>query len=139
VPSSEFQQFVLDLLAPFDGIELRRMFGGAGLFAGNAMFGIIMNDLLYFKVDGSTRQAYLAEGAKPFAYSTRQGERRLASFFEVPAVLLEEPENFRSWAMQAMAIARRSAGPRRGTKLPRRLRPRRPMAARARGTAAKVG
>jgi DNA transformation protein len=103
--SREFQRFILDLLTPIGGVALRRMFGGAGLFSGPAMFGIIMNDMIYFKVDDVSRQSYLAEGAKPFAYSTRRGARGLSSFFEVPGALLDEPDDFRIWALRAVAAA----------------------------------
>lgn len=97
-----------EMIAPIGPISVRRMFGGAGLFADGAMFALIPGDGLYFKVDDATRAAYLAEGAQPFRYETKAGTREIASFCSVPERLYDEPEEFRQWAKTAIAVARRS-------------------------------
>ena len=50
--SLEYKDYTLDLLSLIDGMTMRPMFGGIGLFMEGRMFGIISRkDWFYFKVD----------------------------------------------------------------------------------------
>ena len=45
----EFMIFVQEALAPVGVIRIRRMFGGAGVYADDLFFAIIADDQLYLK------------------------------------------------------------------------------------------
>jgi hypothetical protein len=60
---------VQDLLARLGAalpIRTRAMFGGVGIYSGELFFALILDQRLYFRVDGATRPAYAARGSEPF-------------------------------------------------------------------------
>jgi DNA transformation protein len=104
--TNSYLDYVLDQLRPFGETTARRMFGGAGLFRDNLMFGLIADDVLYFKVDDSNRPDYETKGMEPF----RPWEKSpVISYFQVPIEVLEDSETLHEWAKKALAIARQKA------------------------------
>jgi DNA transformation protein len=107
--SPEFLAFVADQLAGFGPVAIRRMFGGAGLFRGGRMFGLVAGDALYFKVGDGNLGAYRAAGAAPFAYARRGAPATLTSYYEVPAAILDDPDALADWARAASGAAQSAA------------------------------
>jgi len=101
-----------DLFAPFGRIELRRMFGGEGIFNGPMMFGLVFNERIYLKTSEETRPAFVAEGAVPFTYTLKSdGAHRSLHYYELPDRLYDDPDELAQWARDALAAARqKSAG-----------------------------
>jgi len=64
--SRHFQAFILDLLGPLDPVA-RRMFSGVGLFHSGAMFGLLVRDTMYLRVDAATRERFERAGSQPFS------------------------------------------------------------------------
>jgi TfoX-like protein len=60
--------FIRDLFAPFGAATARRMFSGAGIFADGLMFGRVVRDVIYLKVDDINRKDFEREGSPPFTY-----------------------------------------------------------------------
>lgn len=106
--SSEYTDFLIEMLAPLGPVASRRMFGGAGLFADGLMFGLIANEILYLKVDDENRPAFEAEGMQPFSYDTKAGKRGVMSYWQVPERLFDEPDEFVVWARDAVSVAMRA-------------------------------
>ena len=104
--TSGFREFVLEQLAGVRGLRARAMFGGVGLYAGDAFFGILAADTLYLKVDDGNRGQYEAEGMhafKPFA------DRPMSmSYYQVPARVLEDGEALTAWARASVRAAARA-------------------------------
>jgi DNA transformation protein len=107
--SRDFLDHIADQLAGFGPVAFRRMFGGAGLFRGSLMFGLVSRDALYFKVGEANRDAYLAAGAKPFTYQRLGATAYLTSYYEVPASVLDDPDLLTEWAHAAWAAAQTAA------------------------------
>jgi DNA transformation protein len=100
-----FKHFVSELLADFGPVTIRNMFGGAGVYAGGVMFGILVDDTLYLKTDEASARSFAREGMEPFTY-TPSGKKPVAMpYWEVPPRLLDEPEELVSWAREAHRIA----------------------------------
>ncbi len=95
-----YLDFVLDQLSDQEGVQSRAMFGGHGLYCGGIFFGIVYNDVLYFKTDDSTRSDYETLGMKPFRPNPKQ---TLKNYFEVPADVLEDRDQLTSWTRKAVA------------------------------------
>jgi DNA transformation protein and related proteins len=91
-----------DLFAEFGRIELRRMFGGAGIYAGGKIFAIEIADRLYFKTDDATRPAFVAEGCKPFSYRAQGKLRESNTYYAIPDRLYDEPDEIALWARKAL-------------------------------------
>jgi DNA transformation protein len=110
--SQDFLHYVLEQLAPLEGVSARRMFGGVGLYRDGAMFGLIAADVLYYKVDDSNRGEFEARGMRRFRpFADR--EHLSMSYYEVPAEVLEDAEECAAWAGRSAAIASARQGRRR--------------------------
>lgn len=114
--SSEFTEFVIEQMAGFGPVSVRRMFGGAGVYRGGIMFALIDDDVLYLKVDETVRGDFEAEGLEAFAYDTRDGRNTIMSFMQAPERCLDDPEEMASWCRKAYAAALRAKRPRRKIK-----------------------
>jgi DNA transformation protein len=111
---SSFQILVLDQLSrAIPGIRSRSMFGGVGIYSGQLFFALIADDVLYFKVDESTRPDFEARGMGPFRPFGDEGGTM--KYYQLPEDVLEDPEELRPWAEKAVAIAgQKKARRRRG-------------------------
>ena len=54
-------------MAGFGPVTIRPMFGGAGVYHDGLMFALVDDEVLYFKVDETSRPAFEAENLPPFA------------------------------------------------------------------------
>ncbi|MEY4744803.1 MAG: hypothetical protein RL272_748 [Candidatus Parcubacteria bacterium] len=66
-----YKDYVIDALSDLDGLRVRAMFGGYGLYLKGVFFGIIWKGRTYFKVDDETRPDYVKRGGKPFRIDMR--------------------------------------------------------------------
>lgn len=98
-----FAAFVLDQLAGLPGVAPRRMFGGHGLYLGDAFFGIIHDGRLFFRTDDGSLGEYVSRGMKPFQPNPRQ---TLKNYLEVPPDVIEQPRLLCDWAERAAASRR---------------------------------
>lgn len=94
-----------DLLAPVGPIRIKRMFGGAGIYADGVMFAIVDGEALYFKTDEANAAHFEAEGMGPFRYRTKTGEGTLRTYWQVPGRLFDEPDDMVHWARRSIAAA----------------------------------
>ena len=98
---------MLDQLEPLGPVVARSMFGGVGLYCDGAFFGLIARDVLYLKVDASTRGDYEAAGSQPFRpYPDRAGTMK---YYAVPVNVLENALELVEWARKAVSVAQKSA------------------------------
>lgn len=100
--SDSFREFVLDSLKEMGPVVCRAMFGGHGLSMDRRFFGILHKGRLYFKVSAASKKTYIDAGAEPFSPTRKQ---TLASFFEVPLEILENPPRLVEWAREAVHAA----------------------------------
>jgi DNA transformation protein len=104
--SSDYLDHLLDQFAAFGAVEVRRMFGGVGLFRGGLMIALVTGDTLYFKTDEGSRGAFEAAGMTPFSFD-RRGRRMVTSYYEAPAEVFDDAEALARWARGAHEAARR--------------------------------
>jgi DNA transformation protein len=105
--SDEYLTYVVEQLACVGQVLPRRMFGGAGLYCDGLFFGLVADDVLYFKVDDSNRADYEAAGMGPF--QPYPDKRSVMQYYEVPVDVLENPQTLREWAVKALSVAERKA------------------------------
>ena len=102
-------EFIHDLFQPFGTVIVRRMFGGAGLFADGVMFGLVSGGQIYLKADATTVTCFERERCEPFDYLTKNGKRTLTSYWRLPDRLYDDADELAQWARQALAAARQGA------------------------------
>ena len=114
--SSEFINYLVELLAPFGNVRARRMFGGCGIFKDDLMFGLVVEETLYLKVDDANRADFDARGLERFVYY-KKGKPTYLSYYEAPEEALDNSSDMLTWAEKAYAVAIRSNTKKPGTKI----------------------
>lgn len=122
--SAAFRDYVVDLFAPFGEVKIKLMFGGAGIYFKDQMFGLIAGERIYLKANDETRPVFEREGSKPFVFESKRGDTIAMSYLEVPARLLDDTDELAIWARRAYEAGvkgRAKAKPARKTAVPREL------------------
>lgn len=104
---SDFEAHICDLLHGFGPVRLRRMFGGAGLYADDVMFGLIAYDVLYLKADAQAVPEFEAAGSEPFTYEGK-GKPVQMSYWRIPEEAFDDADVFCAWARVGLEAARRA-------------------------------
>src|SRR4051812_1127525 len=107
------RDFLIDLFSDFGPVTIRRMFSGFGISADGTNFALALRSGLYFRADEQTIPRFEAEGSKPFQYQTQTKTVTVASYWELPARLFDDPEELTGWARAALAAAERAASKKR--------------------------
>ncbi len=103
--SPQYRDYVVEQLACVGRVSARSMFGGVGLYLDGVFFALIARDVLYLKVDDANRPEYEAAGMSPFKpYPNR---RTTMPYYELPAEVLDDPDQLREWARKAWDAANR--------------------------------
>ena len=87
-----------ELFSGFGPVDVRRMFGGQGVFADGMMIALVARGEIFLKADSETIPAFERGGQKPFSYATKNGEHVLTSYWRMPERLYDEPEELARWA-----------------------------------------
>jgi len=105
---------IRELFSAFGPVEVRRLFGGAGIYADGTMFALVHRGVIYLKADEQNAPAFEREGLEPFSYSRRGERASLTSYRRMPDRLYDDPDELAAWASAALAAAgRRGSGKRR--------------------------
>jgi DNA transformation protein len=104
-------EFIRDLFAQFRPVTMKRMFGGAGLYADGLMFALVFDDAIFLKVDQASIPAFEREGSGPFTYTRAKSKGRVGraslSYWRLPERLYDDPDELAVWAARALAVAER--------------------------------
>jgi DNA transformation protein and related proteins len=124
--SPGFADFVVEQLDGCGDISTKRMFGGVGVYCEDVFFAIIDDDILYLKVDDTTRKDFEREGCGPFR--PYGDDRETMGYYDVPVSILEDAGELVKWSRRAIAVAAaaRAAKPSRPRRAPADRRRRRP-------------
>ncbi len=114
---ANFHDFVRELFAGLGPIQVKRMFGGAGVYAEGRMFALLADDAIYLKTDAALQRALEKEGCGPFiwepASGPRAGEKVAMSYWRLPDAALDDPELAAQWGAKALAVALAKPAPKR--------------------------
>ena len=112
---SDFVEFVLERLAPLGEMRARAMFGGYGVYVGDTIFAIVVDDVLYLKTDHTSCERFIAKGLGPFTYAA-QDKTVAMKYYEAPSEIFEDDDAMQSWIRQAIDVALKT----KAAKKPRR-------------------
>ena len=115
--SSDFVDYIKELMAPMGEVRSKRMFGGYGIYINDLFCAIISDDCLYFKVDDDNQAQFTAAGSTPFTYEKKGGETQSLRYYRAPDEALDNPSEMARWASLGMAAAlRKAANPKPASK-----------------------
>jgi DNA transformation protein len=109
VNSEDFVAHVVETMRPAVAATAKRMFGGHGIFGGERMFALIVDDVLYLRCGEGNRAAFDRLGLPAFEYSRAGGRRVAMAYRQAPDEALDSPSEMRDWALGALAAARAAA------------------------------
>ena len=109
---STYVDHIVEQLERVAPVTAKKMFGAVGLYADGPIFGIVDNDVLYFKVDDENRQQYLDASMPAFMPngSTPMG------YYQVPIEVIEDRSMLTVWMHGALEAARRAGERKAGRK-----------------------
>jgi DNA transformation protein and related proteins len=96
------------LFEPFGSVTVKRMFGGAGIYAEGLCFAIEADGEVFLKTDSLSRADFSAADSAPFTYMAK-GKSRPTSYWSLPTAAHEDDDELRRWAGMGLAAARRAA------------------------------
>ncbi len=109
-----FHDFTKELFSGMGRIEIKRMFGGAGVYAEGLMFALLAEDVIHIRAKDEAMQRELrAQGSGPFVWvpqnGPRKGERIDLGYWRLPETALDDPDEAAKWGRKALALAKAKA------------------------------
>lgn len=102
-----YGEHVRELLQDMGEIRIRPMFGAAGVYRDDLMFGVIDDDVFYIRTDDQTRAAFADAGARRFTYPGKDGEVIGTSYWSLPDEAADDPAAAADWARLGIEAAQR--------------------------------
>ena len=106
--SSDFLDYLSEVLAPLGNVRGKHMFGGIGIYVDNLFCAIIVDDTLYFKGDDDNEAQFIASKCTPFTYE-KNGVDFSMRYYRVPDEAMDDAEVMLGWARLGLAAALRKA------------------------------
>lgn len=106
-----------ELFQPFGPVTVKRMFGGAGVYADGLCFAIEAGGEVFLKADAESEETFRSAGSAPFVYMAK-GKPMPMSYWRLVAGAYDDPEELMRWAGLGFASARRAAAAKGAPKSP---------------------
>lgn len=103
--SPDFLDYVLDQLSSWEGVSVKRMFGGAALYREGLAFGMVAQNTVYLEVDDTNNNKYIQEGSSPL--KPFKSQATVLSFYNVPPEIFENSDKFIEWAKESLSIQKK--------------------------------
>lgn len=94
----------LNLLGNLGDIKSRSMFGGFGIFSGNTMFALIVNNKLHLRANQKTEQEFKQAGLQPYIYKKR-GFPVTTKHYAIPEIWWSDPQKIIDQAKYSLKAA----------------------------------
>ncbi|WP_282009269.1 TfoX/Sxy family protein [Brevundimonas aveniformis] len=108
-----FGHWVRDHLKDLGAIEIKPMFGAAGVKFGGAMFAILDDGDIWLKADEALAAELEAEGSRQFTYSTKAAEVMVMAYWSLPETAVDDADEAVAWARKSVEVALRPKPKRR--------------------------
>jgi len=103
---SEKTDLLQDVFRLFGRVDVRKMFGGHGIFRDGLMFGLLYHDLLYLKADAENVSPFEEQDLPQFEY-LRQGQVTKLSYYLAPDPVMDDCVEAAIWARRSYEAALR--------------------------------
>jgi len=114
--SPQYLNYILELLEPLENISSKNMFGGAGIYYRDRMFGLIAYEEFYLKTDKTTVAEFEEAGAEPFIFERKDGKNIAMSYYKLPEEYFDDQDEFLGWAQKAVSAALNAPAPKKRKK-----------------------
>lgn len=100
--TEDYLNYVIDQLSEVGEFNHKKMFGGIGFFREGKMFAGIMKGKFCLKVGDSNRKDFEDRGMAPYVNDSK---KKGMPYWEVPADVLEDKTQLKTWAGKAFQEA----------------------------------
>ena len=105
----DFGEWVREHFAALGPLEIKRMFGGASVYANGLIFALLDDGVVWLKADELNAPLLLAAGGRQFTYPTKDGKQMAMAYWSLPESALDDPDEAVDWARQSIDAALRKA------------------------------
>ena len=109
----DFGEWVREHFVALGPIEIKRMFGGAAVYANGLIFALLDDGVVWLKVDDETELALRAAGSRQFTYPMKDGRTASLPYWSLPEAAVDDPDEAVTWARASVAAAIRKAAKKR--------------------------
>lgn len=114
--SAEFRTHLQDIFSTLGPIDIRRMFGGAGLYVGDACFALVVSETVMMRADATLGPDYEAAGGTQWVYESARRGAVAMPYWSLPESALDDPEEAADWARRSLVPAEAAAAKKRAAK-----------------------
>lgn len=85
-----------------DGLDTRarKLWGGMGVYTGEKMFAILVDDLVGLKLSPEDRQQALNLGGNP-TFKPGPDAPEMSDYVQIPRSILDDPDQFKDWILRS--------------------------------------
>ena len=112
----DFGEWVREHFAGLGPLEIKRMFGAAGVYAHGLIFALLDDETVWLKTDEINAPLLEAAGSRQFTYATKSGETMSMAYWSLPETALDDPDEAVGWARQSINAALRKAAAKKPSK-----------------------
>ncbi len=106
---SDYLIWLEDLFSVVPDANIKKMFGGAGIFRQGLMFGLATSDgRVSLKADDQTVGDFVAEDCEEWQYQRKNGKVSTMGYWYIPERLSEDSEQLLEWSLKAFEVAVRA-------------------------------
>ena len=105
----DFGEWVREHFAALGPLEIKRMFGGASVYANGLNFALLDDGVVWLKADEDNAPVLQAAGARQFTYPTKDGTEMAMAYWSLPESALDDPDEAVDWARRSIDAALRKA------------------------------
>ena len=122
--SAEYREYVLDLFSGLGPVQIKRMFGGAGVYLDDACFALILSgEEIFMRGDDRLGPAYEEAGSERWIYDGANKRGPVAMpYWRLPDSAQDDPEEAVDWARRSLVPAEAAAAQKRAAKARREAR-----------------
>ena len=104
-----FEDWVREHFAALGPLEIKRMFGGAGVYSHGLIFALLDDGLVWLKGDEGNIPALQGAGSRQFTYPGKDGVAMTLGYWSLPDSATDDPDEAVEWARGAIDVALRKA------------------------------
>ncbi len=98
-----------DLFCALGPVQIRRMFGGKGIYVRGVIFALDLRGDVLLKGDAITAPVLEAAGATRWVYTGRNNTPVAMPYWSLPEQALDDPDEMARWAKLALEAGQRAA------------------------------
>ncbi|HET7408555.1 MAG TPA: TfoX/Sxy family protein [Paracoccaceae bacterium] len=114
--SDEERENARDLFAGLGPVEVRRMFGGAGVWFGDACFALLVDGSIWMRADEALGRDFASAGSEQWVYEGRRRAAVTMPYWRLPDSALDDADEAAAWARRSLVPAERAAAEKRAAK-----------------------